>query len=140
MQDLPGTAQGNWFLPGGSPAETSSSDGQLALVHDYIGASEPLISVGTGIPGLRSGLASYAPRSTGTIDRDPRDISADGRTYCFDGFVTGRTTGKLPLAVPPGVLLMRMPAPDVLDVELRGDTASCSPGLELSANAVRYRR
>jgi hypothetical protein len=140
MQDLPGTAQGNWFLPGASPAATSSSDGHLALVHDYIGADEPLLVVGTGIKGLRAGQYSFRPRASGSTNLDFSAIKADARVYCFEGWKGGTTLGGLPLAVAPGSVILTMPAADRLRIEYRPNAASCDlPGQFTDAASIYER-
>ncbi|MEX1008664.1 MAG: hypothetical protein WD271_12585 [Acidimicrobiia bacterium] len=141
MQDLPGTAQGNWFLPGGSPATTDSSDGALALVHDYVAPTEPVISVGTGVGGLASGVYSFTPQPSGTVNRDFSAVTADATTYCYDQFHAGRTTGGIALRNDNGALLVRMPDSDHLDVEFRPGVDCAGVGADPAmTNASHYAR
>jgi len=140
MQDLPGTAQGNWFLPGQEPANSPSSDGTLALVHEYVESTQPLLVIGTGVPGLRSGQYSFTPRSDGAVNRDWPAITADGRVYCYEGWRSGLTAGALPLSTASGVVLISMPAPDRLRIQYQPGPASCPASATLGATAVEFRR
>jgi hypothetical protein len=140
MQDLAGTAQGNWFLPGQTPALSPSSDGTLALVHEYVDPGQPLLVVGTGVPGLRSGQYSFVPRAEGVINRDWPQLSPDGRVYCYEGWRSGSTAGALPLTTAAGVVLISMPAPDRLRIEFVPGVASCPLAPAISARTVEYQR
>lgn len=130
MQDLPGTAQGNWFTGGVSLAiPFQQPDPFLALVHDYIDPGQPLFSTGTSIKGLPPGIYAYTPASEGRTNRDFADIRPDGEVYCFDSFGTlgtmRRTAGGLPASVPRGVILVDMPDAGTLRVEVR-EAVSCA--------------
>ena len=140
MQDVAGTAQGNWFLAGQTPALSPSSDGTLALVHEYVDPGQPLLVVGTGVPGLRSGQYSFVPSAEGVINRDWPAVTPDGRVYCYEAWRSGQTAGGLPLATASGVVLIAMPAPDRLRVEFVPGVASCPPMRALSDRTVEYRR
>jgi len=79
-QDIAGTAQGIWFLPG---QPTYPEDPHLALVHDNVDPAQPVFSVGNSIPGLSSGTYSYTPVASGTVHRDFGEITTDGNIYIF---------------------------------------------------------
>lgn len=125
LHDLPGTAQGNWFTPGGVDLMTTNDFGPfLALLHDHVEPAIPIVSMGTSVRGMRLGLYSFTPRAGGTTDRDFADVRPDGATYCWERFSAGRTRSGLNLAASDGALLMTMPNATTLRVELRpGATA-----------------
>lgn len=139
MQDLPGTAQGNWSLPGRYWADATSTTSLLAFSHDYVDPTQPLIALGGALPGMPVALYSYAVREQGSINRDPSAMSEQGHLYCLQGFVGGQTAGEMPLGQSSGVLLL-MPVNELgLWVEYR-DVADCSGATTLSAAARLYVR
>jgi hypothetical protein len=113
VQDLPGTAQGNWFSASRFPSTPGSQfePWAVALVHDYVAyADEAFLSIGASAltSGLKGIVAVKKPlASSGRVNRDWKDVKADG-PYCYDAFAGGRTTGGIPLAAPSGVLLLQL--------------------------------
>lgn len=90
MQDKPGTAQGNWYMPGIS--YTSQGDNItkiLALVHSNIDPSQAVVSAGSKlIPSTDFGAQIvYQPQSSGYINPDPARIKPDNHVYCIEGQV-----------------------------------------------------
>ncbi len=141
MQDVVGTAQGNWFLPGRQSDGVGFLDGHLALVHDYIGdADQPLLVVGTGVPGLRSGQYSFGPASAGVANRDWSAVTADGRVHCYGAWRSGRTRGGLPLSTPNGVVLIEMPASDRLRIGFVPGPTACPVAPTLTGAAALFER
>jgi hypothetical protein len=91
MQDLPGTAQGNWFRSA-TDGQWNEDDSALALVHDNIDPTVPRFSVSNvfcpGTPCLWStGLRSFSPESSGEVNRDFGDV-VPGAVYCYDSLLT----------------------------------------------------
>ena len=110
LQDLPGTAQGCWFLSGVS--STYPEDPHLALVRSNIHPACAVLSVGNSIPDLDSAAYEFLPETSGLLNRDFRNITPDGQIY---GFQVNHFTG---------IIIMQMPDADTLWVEaLRGTTA-----------------
>ncbi len=94
MQDLPGTAQGIWYVAG--TVNEYPEDPHLALVHDNVDPTVATVSVGTSIPGLASQVYPFRPKASGLVNRDFGDITADARIYCFDstaGIASWRSNG-----------------------------------------------
>jgi len=81
LQDMPGTAQGIWFLSGVN--ETYPEDHHLALVRSNILPARAVLSVGNSITNLRSDIYDFLPKNAGRLNRDFRDIAPDGQTYGF---------------------------------------------------------
>lgn len=141
MQDLPGTAQGNWFLPGKTHSNSTDLSQFMGLAHDYVDPSQPLMSAGTSITGMKLGLYSFKAESGGLTNRDFSAITPDGNTYCYDGFINGQSAGGLPLGKPSGVLLMAMPDAKTLKVELvSGSSCAALTSKTLSAGATTFVR
>jgi len=142
-QDLAGTAQGNWFYPGLSLRNTTDLSPFLALVHDYIEPSQPVFSIGTKVAGVRMGLYSFVPRDTALVNRDFKDVTASGDTYCYEDLRAGRTAGGLPLGNLEGVLLVSMPSPTTLMIERQGTSGQvCAdlPDWRFTESATTYER
>ncbi len=129
-QDVVGTAQGNWFSTGlhWAMSPPPNPDPFIALVHDYVDPAQPLFSIGgLAVPGLGQGVYSVAPLAEGKVNRDFTAVSPDGTVYCYDRFLTGKTTGGIGLSKPGGVLVISMPDAKTLLVEKQGNAgATCA--------------
>lgn len=141
MLDLPGTARGNWFLPGRYHSNSTDLSPFVGLAYDYVDPSFPLMAIGTSVPGMNMGLYSYRVESAGLTNRDFSAIHADGSIHCIDSFVAGRSPGALPLTSPGGALLLALPTAETLALELRAG-ASCGSlvSREFSGRAVTFQR
>ena len=118
LQDVPGTAQGNWFLSG--IRDKNPEDPHLALVHSNIHPARAVFSVGTSIRDLRSGKYEVLPVEKGLLDRDFKDITPDGYTYGF------RVVRHDNIAFD-GIVIVRMPDAETLWIEaLSGATTDLS--------------
>ncbi len=129
MQDITGTAQGNWFA---FPGRLTQEDPHLALVHDNVDPRQPIFSVGTSIPGLSAATHPYTVRDTGLVNRDFFQIRADTKVYCFEGLGV-RTSAAMRI-------LLTMPSERELRIEAQ-PTAECGAGpWTLGSKAVRFER
>ncbi len=87
IQDVIGTAQGNWFQTGGSFIDETKS---MALVFDNFNPTIPVFSFGDnsagGIKGLSvsetSKVYQYSPTGTGTVNPYFYNMT-NGTVYCF---------------------------------------------------------
>jgi len=103
LQDLPGTAQGCWFL--GGVEETYPEDLHLALVYSNINPSRAVISAGNSIANLYSDAYEFLSEDSGVLNRDFKEIVPDGQIY---GFQVG---------LFDGIIIMQMPNAETLWVE-----------------------
>ena len=130
MQDIPGTAQGDWYKPGASDIP---EDPHLALIHDNVSPSTAVFSVGTSGPGP-TGAACIFPKSVadGTrINYDFNLVGADGQIYCYEGFYWGaRTMGPIP-ALTGRIFLLQLVDSANLRVEMQGAGAATCAGAAL---------
>ncbi|MEO8681788.1 MAG: hypothetical protein ABI665_22270 [Vicinamibacterales bacterium] len=140
MQDVAGTAQGNWFLPGRYHSNTTDLGPFLGLASDYVNPAQPMIAMGSSVRGISMGLYSFTPETQGVINRAFRSVVPDGSVYCYDRFTRGQSTGGLPLGQPNGVLLMAMPTDTTLRVELIAGSACASANRVMSGNATAFER
>lgn len=139
MQDIQGTAQGNWFKPGSSMMTSSDGSSFIALAHDYIDTAQPLFSIGTALPGVPMGLYGFSPRFTGQVNRDFSTITSDGTVYCYQDFLQTRTAGWLPLGTIDGIILIAMPTPTTLQIE-KISAPNCQSGASFSTHAKVFER
>lgn len=140
MQDLPGTAQGNWFVPGRHLANSTDQSPFLGLVHDYADPSRPLLAIGNSVPGLPMGLYSYQPGPE-PLRNPALSRIRPGAAYCIDSF-TSQSASDVPLArAPAGALLLHLP--DALSLQLQwvagAGCAALSSWLP-DASAARFER
>ncbi len=128
MQDVKGTAAGNWFV--GEKSFNNSQDFSpfLGLLHDYVDPGQPVFSMGNSVKGLKMGVYSFRPAGSGRVNRDFKDVKPDGLVYCYDNFLGGTTVGGLNLSRPDGVILMMMPDPAKLKVEKVGGAGGTCAG------------
>ncbi len=155
--DIPGTAQGLWFLPGtnmrNNPADMTPN---LALVGDYVDPAQPILMLGASLRGVTLGLYSFTPAVTrppgrnrrphaadAKVNREFRDVVPDGGVYCYENLRGGRSKGLLPLATLDGVLLLTMPGETTLRIEKQGAAGATCDSMRpwtLSANATTFER
>jgi hypothetical protein len=109
MQDQRGTAAGNWS-GAGDPT-------RVALVHDPVDPSVGVISLNT--PFQRWGLWRFTATHSGAVNREPREVTADGTVYCYEGFTAG--------GMSPAIVLVQGSGTDGLRIEAR-DGAACGTG------------
>jgi hypothetical protein len=77
MQDVPGTAQGNWFS---ERQGTGIESNAVALAHDN---SDPTIGIISDGGSLGGGALAFMPRTTGTINREFSTITPGSAIYCY---------------------------------------------------------
>ena len=124
IQDLPGAAQGNWYFFGtGNYPDTFPQDPHLALVHDNIHPSLGAFSVGTSVPGLRTGVYHFKPQTSGRVNLDFSQVTADGNVYCYDSL--NHYWGE-PIS-PAHSILLQLTSETTLRIEKR-DAAECGTG------------
>jgi hypothetical protein len=141
MQDLPGTAQGNWFFPGTYLRDAPDVSPPLALVHDYVDPTQPLISIGTSIQGVSPGLYTFRIEAEGLVNRDFSAVTADGMTYCYENFLQDRPAGGMPVGQLSAILLLTMPSDTTLRVEaVEGQSCPESTGWVFTSNATDFER
>lgn len=111
IQDVPGTAMGVWATPGDELIITETTN--LALVHENIEPQYLVFSMadsGKKI-GLPPGKYTFLPKNEGPVNRHFKDITSDGRVYCFETiekYYSGQETRVN--------ILMYMPTPEALRI------------------------
>lgn len=133
-QDIAGTAQGVWFKNASDSADTGEN-GLLTLGHHNALAQKGLIAVGTdSTSSIDAGAYPFDPKASGLTDRDFKDITPDGRTYCFEP--TGITgTYRYPFRV-----LLQMTSATTLKIEGQKDQDCGAGPWVLTENATAFER
>lgn len=84
IQNIVGTIQGDWFY--GKPKskrENLEGEGKaLTFIHKNIDPKIGIISI-AGTITQKPELMEYAPTHSGTINREPSEVKADGKIYCY---------------------------------------------------------
>ena len=125
MQDVPGTAQGDWYFPG---ADTSFESAHLALDHDAVYTSTAVFSVGTSMPSILQGKEFFSPKTSmdGTrIDYDFNLVN-DNQIYCYDSFAVNTQGGAMP-GLAGHIVLVQLSGPSnaSLTIEVQNPSADC---------------
>lgn len=122
-QDIPGTAQGVWFVEGTPMDFQHSEDEHMALVHHNIDPTRPVFSIGTSLKdiGIPSGTYSFEPMDSGRYNRDFDQVTADGNVYCYE------VGGSQASGIEALVILIEMPDGETLRIA-KGKTVSCKSG------------
>jgi len=83
-QDVPGTAQGIWFLKG--TVEAGSEDLHIALVHDNFDPRIGVFSNGISMEeiGISSGTYRFDPEQTGNVNLDFSLVRPGSEVYCYE--------------------------------------------------------
>jgi hypothetical protein len=128
MQDVPGTAQGRWFVN-----DDVDERLHLALVRDYIDPAIAAFSVGTSVPSLPTDLYRFSPAGSGRLNLDFQLVRPGSQVYCYE-----LTSQRLPSA---RVVLIQLVTEQRLRIEGRAG-ASCGPseGWAFSASATEFAR
>lgn len=141
MQDVAGTAQGNWFTGGKTHRTTTDLSAFLSLAHDYVVPAQPIMAIGNSIAGVAMGLYSFPLSESGVVNRDFDRIAPDGRTYCFEHFLSGQSAGGLPLTLPGGVIMLALPSATTMKVEYAaGGTCTMVSTFTFGPKATAFER
>jgi len=141
MQDIPNTAQGNWFTGGKYHRTSTDLSPFLGLARDYTDPVQPIMAIGNSVKGMAMGLYSFTPQSAGKINRDFPDVKADGNIYCYDSFLQGQSAGGMPLGRANGILLMSLTSETTLKLEfVSGGKCDANAKYEFTASATNFER
>lgn len=120
MQDVSGTAQGNWFST--SEPDVVTDDPHLALVHDNVDPSKGAFSIGTTVTSYYTSLNLFTPAQSGRVNLDFDLVAADENIYCYDSLVDSGGN-----AISDTILLIQMTSETALRIE-RQFASGCGSG------------
>lgn len=135
-QDIPGTAQGKWYVEGTPKERSSQEDLHLALVHDNIDPTKPAFSVGSSVTNLAAGAYAFTPTNSGSVNRNFGGVASDGSVYCYEAF---RSLFDERVSIPM-TLLVQMPSETTLRIEWRNVNTCGSGPWAFSGTAVDFER
>ena len=93
-QTITGTLQGAWFKGEGkdSPDMTSTI---VVFFHDHLDPTKGKITTNGFLTTAQADEVLFSPQNTGTIDREPSEVTADGQIYCYAAKGQWNLNGKL---------------------------------------------
>jgi hypothetical protein len=84
-QDIVGTVQGMWFSKATPKDDYDTKfDGGLAFIHNNMDPKTGEISIGGDLNNGKADTVFFNPTISGQISREPSEIKADGKIYCYD--------------------------------------------------------
>lgn len=111
LQDIAGTAQGVWFKDQSATADNSENSA-LTLGHHNVLPKKGIFSVGTQTAStIEAGAYPFVTTTNGFVNRDFKDITADGQTYCYE------PTGLTGTYNYPFRILLQLTSPTTLKIE-----------------------
>lgn len=130
-EDIPGTAQGAWFLKG-TAVKNYIQGLQLALVHDNLDPTYGVFSVGNGLLeiGIKPEIHNFKPLHSGEYNRDFNEVMPDGKVYCYNAIFGYSEIYGFPSPNPNiKPLLLQLAIPTTLRVtNLSNATSTCGYG------------
>lgn len=136
IQDILDTAMGGWVPPGTD--KISHEPPYLALAHDYIEPQYLVFSMGESGQkgGLSVGKYIFLPNNEGLINRHFKDITSDGKIYCFETEEVLYSQGR---QAQTTTILLTMPDNEKLRIG-KLNVSSCGSGPWSMANYVEFVR
>jgi hypothetical protein len=84
-QDITGTIQGMWFSKATPKDDYDVKfNGGLAFLHNNVDVNLGEISVGGDLNNGKAGVVFFDPVHNGMINREPSEVKADGKVYCYN--------------------------------------------------------
>ena len=127
VQDVPGTAQGDWFALGAPDANGLNN---ITLIHDNIFPSTAAFSIGQSMPAAFQGVSYVYPKTAADGTRINYDFNLvnDNRIYCYDTFESfpQASSGLNPNMVGRIVLIQMTPSLTNLSIEVQNPGINCA--------------
>lgn len=130
MQDVPGSAQGNWFDGKGKNYELERQQKSLALIHDNFDPKMGIFVVNSKTLGISEQKLTFSPKNSGTINREFSEVKNGDLVYCYQD----EGIGHPPENSRPLSILIRLKNKDELEVGTRN--SSCDPNSSLSSSLL----
>ncbi|MDE1870931.1 MAG: hypothetical protein KGI06_01695 [Candidatus Micrarchaeota archaeon] len=122
MEDIAGTIQGNWYLNGSAATGPANSSQQMAIVHYYENPAIGVVSIGGVV--AQASLNYFTPTSSGYINREPSQVTADGHIYCYYQNNDNTPYGASPLT---GYFLVQLVNTNTLKIEYQNGACPQTP-------------
>jgi hypothetical protein len=131
IQDLVGTIQGFWF--DGSPEEDRQLGG-ISFVHYNLDPSIGIIGIGGTLMSTPA-IIMYLPKHTGTVNREPSEITADDTVYCY--YDDYPPPGRASTSRIEGKVLVQLISDHLMNVEYQDETCGSN---EAFTDPFEYQR
>ena len=134
IQDIPGTAKGNWFAPGIDMTRSAHEPPHLALVQGHIDQYLQAFSNGesTKNSGLDFAIYYFTPQDSGLVNRDFAQVKPDGNVYCYDTKNNYKND-------EPTTIIIQLTDSETLKIEGL-DTTGCGSGPWSFSNPAEFER
>ncbi len=131
--DLAGTARGHWYHVGSAD---SPEDPHLALIVNNVYAPQQTLSYGTSLPNASANFYTFIPASSGQVNRDMAQVTADGQIYCYESFFDplGQSISSGP------TFLIQMTSTTTLQFERQSATTCGAGPWAFTSNAANFQR
>lgn len=127
LWDKAGTIQGDWYLPSAPTSGGGLDTYALAITPLNTDPSQGNIDWGgTLAPADR---IDYRMAASGTVNRDPSTITADGRTYCFEDISHGYAYAKS--------VFIQLTDANTLKIQYHAGACPASPSLSSPTTYIR---
>jgi len=96
-QNIIGTIQGMWFGQGWKDRSDKNfvdNTRQFSFLHWNIDPAYAEIGNAGEVTNGQYDQINFIPKHTGTVDREPSEVKADGKTYCYN-FLSGKILAQL---------------------------------------------
>lgn len=120
-QDMPGTAQGNWYQGKGSSDELERQGKTVSLIHDNVDPGLGLIVLGSTFSKV-----AFSPTHAGVVNREFAEITPGQEIYCYQPDVEGSRVSYGTQSQFKGSVLIHLSSASQLDVEVRSEDCSGS--------------
>lgn len=115
-QDVPGTAQGNWFDGKGKSDQLEQQQKTLALIHDNVDAKLGLL-----VLGRQDTKVIFSPTHSGFINREFSEVKPGHDVYCYQPTGLNSRAAYGVQSVFEGSVLIRLISNTELDFEVRSE-------------------
>jgi len=112
-QDVPGSAQGNWFDGKGQADKMEREGKTVSLIHDNV---DP--KLGVIVLGIKTKLA-FSPTYSGLVNREFSEVKPGQEIYCYHPDATGSRATYGTHEQFKGSVLVRLVSAAELDIEIR---------------------
>lgn len=127
-QNIVGTIQGMWYAGTSVEKDLESQGKGLAFLHNNFDPFMGEISIGGTIT-EKAGVLEFEPARSGTINREPSEVKADGKVYCYDAALNEWMLG--------GKVLVQLV--DEIQLKVEHQLEKCT-GQESFLSPITYRR
>ncbi len=135
-QDIVGTLQGMWFSqkPNINDKNVEASGQGISFIHYNIDPTIGEIVVGGELSNNIAGTLQFTPTHSGTINREPSEVKADGLIYCYPGNIQTQDAQNNSFN---GKILVQVIDDHHIKVENQTGTCSASEALSNPYNFAR---